>query len=128
MTKCSMRPSDRRSGASALFGRLPAELVGGAEKMSAVANTTESVHEQVILANKEFYRQIASKYDHYECCASDAFFQNVIEQDLEAIGEKLGHRREPIRCLDCGGGTGNVTLKMLRRNWQVTVVDVSSDM
>src|SRR3954453_2137718 len=128
MTKCSMRPSDRRSGASALFGRLPAELVGGAEKMSAVANTTESVHEQVILANKEFYRQIASKYDHYEYCASDAFFQNVIEQDLEIIHCALARRKDPIHCLDCGGGTGNLTLKMLRRGWLVTVVDVSSDM
>src|SRR5256885_8925 len=96
--------------------------------MSASANATESVRDQVILANQEFYRQIAVKYDHYEYCASDPFFQNVIEQDLEIIKSKLPSRSEPVRCLDCGGGTGNVALKMLRRGWQVTVVDVSADM
>jgi len=96
--------------------------------MLARANATESVRDQVILANQEFYRQIAGKYDHYEYCASDPFFQNVIEQDLEIIKQSLPPRAEPIRCLDCGGGTGNVTLKMLRRGWHVSVVDVSSDM
>src|SRR2546430_9045237 len=29
---------------------------------------------------------------------------------------------------DCGGGTGNLALKMLARGWNVTVVDVSDDM
>jgi ubiquinone/menaquinone biosynthesis C-methylase UbiE len=33
-----------------------------------------------------------------------------------------------VRCLDCGGGTGNLSLKMLEMGWDVTVVDVSSDM
>jgi SAM-dependent methyltransferase len=97
-------------------------------KMSSNANPAESLREQVILANQEFYRQIAAKYDHYEYCASDPFFQSVIEQDLDTISGKLPSRSEPIRCLDCGGGTGNVTLKMLRRGWHVTVVDVSADM
>src|SRR5256885_110149 len=97
-------------------------------EISAATNAPESAREQVILANKEFYRQIASKYDHYEYCASDAFFQNVIEEDLESIHCALAHRKDPIRCLDCGGGTGSLTLKMLRRGWLVTVVDVSSDM
>src|SRR2546423_7885757 len=94
-------------------------------EISTRTNAPESVREQVILANKEFYRQIASKYDHYEYCASDVFFQRVIEQDLEAISKKLDQRHEPIHCLDCGGGTGNLTLKMLRRGLQVTGVDGS---
>src|SRR5436305_633711 len=80
--------------------------------MSTTSNASQSVRDQVILANQEFYRQIAIKYDHYEYCASDPFFQNVIEQDLEIIKSKLPSRSEPIRCLDCGGGTGNVALKM----------------
>jgi SAM-dependent methyltransferase len=29
---------------------------------------------------------------------------------------------------DCGGGSGNISLKMLELGWDVTVVDVSSDM
>ena len=97
-------------------------------EISTRTNAPESVREQVILANKEFYRHIAGKYDHYEYCASDAFFQKSIEEDLETIQNRLPRRSCPIRCLDCGGGTGNVTLKMLRRGWRVTVVDVSLDM
>lgn len=96
--------------------------------MSAGARAAQSVSEQVVLANKEFYRQIASKYDHYEYCASDAFFQGLIEEDLNIIEQGLSTHRGDVRCLDCGGGTGNATLKMLRRGWNVTVVDVSSDM
>ncbi len=40
----------------------------------------------------------------------------------------LQHVQGPVRCLDCGGGTGNLSLKMLELGWDVTVVDVSSDM
>ncbi len=68
--------------------------------------TALPVKDQVISANIEFYREIAQKYDHYESCASDSFFQEI----------------------DCGGGTGNLTLKLLSRGWAVTVVDVSPEM
>jgi ubiquinone/menaquinone biosynthesis C-methylase UbiE len=87
-----------------------------------------SLHQQVISANVEFYKEIASKYDHYEACAVDPFFQASIENDLTTIDRAFAQRDAPIRCLDCGGGTGNITLKMLRRSWHVTVVDVSTDM
>ena len=96
--------------------------------MSLNANTADSIREQVILANKEFYREIAPKYDHYEYCASDEFFQQGIEADLAKVEEALGSSRRPLQCLDCGAGTGNITLKMLNRGWDVTVVDVSPDM
>ena len=98
------------------------------DNLSAAPIAGESAGEQVILANKAFYKEIASKYDHYEYCALDTFFQQVIEHDLDVIENRLSHPRGRIRCLDCGGGTGNVSLKMLRRGWHVTVVDVSSDM
>jgi 2-polyprenyl-3-methyl-5-hydroxy-6-metoxy-1,4-benzoquinol methylase len=98
--------------------------------MSINANTADSMRDQVILANQEFYKQIAAKYDHYEYCASDEFFQQAIEADLLHIEQAFSRRRSlaPVRCLDCGGGTGNITLKMLKRGWHVTVVDVSADM
>jgi SAM-dependent methyltransferase len=92
------------------------------------ANTASSLREQVILANRDFYKEIAGKYDRYESCACDQFFQRGIEADLAVIEKGLGDRAQPVRCLDCGGGTGNVTLKMLRRGWRVTVVDVSPEM
>jgi ubiquinone/menaquinone biosynthesis C-methylase UbiE len=87
-----------------------------------------SMHRQVISANIEFYKQIASKYDRYESCAVDSFFQASVEEDLTTVDRAFAQRGAPVHCLDCGGGTGNVTLKILRRGWQVTVVDVSADM
>jgi ubiquinone/menaquinone biosynthesis C-methylase UbiE len=98
------------------------------ETLPVTASSAETGQDQVILANKEFYKQVAQKYDDYEACASDAFFQRWIEDDLKIVERKLPKRSNAIRCLDCGGGTGNVTLKMLRRGWRVTVVDVSADM
>ena len=90
--------------------------------------SAESMQRQVIVANQEFYRQIAGKYDDYEACASDIFFQQTIEKDLDLIETRLRRPGRNVRCLDCGGGTGNLTLKMLRCGWNVTVVDVSADM
>jgi SAM-dependent methyltransferase len=86
------------------------------------ANSAETVGNEVILANQEFYKQIASKYDNYEACTSDTCFQRWLEDDLDIVERKLPERGEAVHCLDCGGGTGNVTLKMLRRGWRVTVV------
>jgi 2-polyprenyl-3-methyl-5-hydroxy-6-metoxy-1,4-benzoquinol methylase len=96
--------------------------------VSMTASSAESGRNEVILANQEFYKQIAQKYDNYEACASDAFFQRWIEDDLQIVECKLTKRGDAVHCLDCGGGTGNVTLKMLRRGWRVTVVDVSTNM
>ncbi len=90
--------------------------------------TSIPVKDQVVLANVEFYREIAQKYDHYESCTWDTFHQEMLENDVDKMGKELENQFEQIRCLDCGGGTGNLTLKLLRRGWAVTVVDVSSDM
>lgn len=82
----------------------------------------------VIEANIDFYRQIAQKYDEYETCVSDLEMQKRMEQDLDRIETLLGKAGESIECLDCGGGSGNLSLKMLRKGWSVTVVDISPDM
>jgi 2-polyprenyl-3-methyl-5-hydroxy-6-metoxy-1,4-benzoquinol methylase len=84
------------------------------------------VREQVISANVEFYKDIAKKYDNYEACASEEYFQHILEFDVEKMESLLTNH--DIHCLDCGGGSGNLTLKMLKRGWAVTVVDVSPDM
>jgi glycosyltransferase involved in cell wall biosynthesis/ubiquinone/menaquinone biosynthesis C-methylase UbiE len=89
------------------------------------AHATES---KVIIANQEFYREIASKYDRYETGTSDALVQKKLEDDLDKIGSYFASLGRPPSCLDCGGGTGNLTLKMCARGWTVTVVDVSGEM
>jgi ubiquinone/menaquinone biosynthesis C-methylase UbiE len=82
----------------------------------------------VIAANVSFYREIAAKYDQYEACACDREMQAMLNRDLDRIAKLLGARDTPIKCLDCGGGSGNLSLKMLSRGWSATVVDVSPDM
>jgi 2-polyprenyl-3-methyl-5-hydroxy-6-metoxy-1,4-benzoquinol methylase len=96
--------------------------------MASPAKAMEMAREEIIRANRQFYKEIAAKYDHYESCASDPFFQKHLEDDLEIIAASPRTRSGPMQCLDCGGGTGNLTLKMLRRGWDVVVVDVSDDM
>jgi len=84
------------------------------------------ISEEVISANVAFYREIAAKYDQYESCAMDDFYQRMLEDDLDKLRGQFA--TDSVRCLDCGGGSGNLTLKMLKRGWHVTVVDVSPDM
>jgi len=86
----------------------------------------EPLRQQVISANVDFYKEIARKYDGYEACASDEYLQEMLESDLNRMQSLLA--KERIHGLDCGGGSGNLTLKMLKRGWNVTVVDVSADM
>lgn len=84
------------------------------------------MRDQVISANVEFYKEIARKYDTYEACVSERHFQQMLESDVSRMESLLPKKK--ISCLDCGGGSGNLTLKMLARGWDVTVVDVSADM
>ncbi len=88
--------------------------------------TAEPLRDEVISANIAFYREIAQKYDQYESCASEKYYQQMLEEDLDKIQAQLPEGS--IHCLDCGGGSGNLTLRMLQRGWKVTVVDVSPDM
>jgi SAM-dependent methyltransferase len=59
-------------------------------------------------------------------------FDPLLQQGLEADLDKIGSYFVPLgrtpSCLECGGGTGNLTLKMCARGWKVTVVDVSEEM
>jgi 2-polyprenyl-3-methyl-5-hydroxy-6-metoxy-1,4-benzoquinol methylase len=79
-------------------------------------------------ANVAFFHATASKFDSYESHMFDRETQQMLEGDLNRIANRLALLRRPVRCLDCGGGTGNLTLKMLKRGWTVTAVDISSDM
>jgi 2-polyprenyl-3-methyl-5-hydroxy-6-metoxy-1,4-benzoquinol methylase len=90
-------------------------------------SSSDSLEASVVEANIEFYREIAAKYDYYESCAWDPELQQMLDCDLNCIGDLLGKGSE-VHCLDCGGGSGNLSLKMLERGWSVTVVDVSSEM
>jgi len=83
---------------------------------------------KVISANVDFYRQFAAKYDSSERYLLDPLLQQGIEEDLDKIGSYFVSIGRTPSCLECGGGTGNLTLKMCAQGWKVTVVDVSEDM
>ena len=82
----------------------------------------------VIEANRDFYDQIAQCYERYESCTFEPYFQHVLQMDLASIHSLVCDSKRTPHCLDCGGGTGNLALKMLAREWEVTVVDVSGEM
>jgi len=76
----------------------------------------------------DFYRQMAGKYDSYETYLFDPILQQSLQDDLDKIGSYFVSLGRAPSCLECGGGTGNFTLKMCARGWTVTVVDVSDEM
>jgi 2-polyprenyl-3-methyl-5-hydroxy-6-metoxy-1,4-benzoquinol methylase len=83
---------------------------------------------KVIEANMAFYRQIAQKYDSYETYLFDRVLQRSLEDDLDKIASYFASLGRAPECLECGGGTGNLTLKMCARGWKVIVVDISEHM
>src|SRR5882762_8429301 len=89
---------------------------------------TKAAEDRVIAANVDFYRQIADKYESYEPYLFDKILQQSLEADLDKIGSYFASLGRAPSCLECGGGTGNLTLKMCARGWTVTVVDVSDEM
>jgi len=87
-----------------------------------------AVQGEVISANVQLYRQVAGKYDEYEVCVQDRRLQAMLRADVSRIAGLVSASSGSIKCLDCGGGSGNLSLKMLEMGWDVTVVDVSPDM
>jgi SAM-dependent methyltransferase len=83
---------------------------------------------EVIQANVDFFKGFADKYDRYESPVFDPFFQEMLIDDLDRITASFEHASVRPSALDCGGGTGNISLKLLERGWRVSVVDVSPDM
>jgi SAM-dependent methyltransferase len=95
---------------------------------SGNAQRRRAAEAKVIAANVDFYRQVASKYDSSEGYLFDPLLQQGIEEDLDKISSYFVSIGRTPSCLECGGGTGNLTLKMCARGWRVTVVDVSEEM
>ena len=95
--------------------------------MSESVGHRSAAEAKVIEANVAFYLEIARKYDTYETYVFDPVLQQSLEDDLDRIASHLALPGR-LSCLECGGGTGNLTLKMCKRGWAVTVVDVSEKM
>jgi 2-polyprenyl-3-methyl-5-hydroxy-6-metoxy-1,4-benzoquinol methylase len=96
-------------------------------KYAQIVKSTSAATE-VVQANVDFFRSFAHKYDQYESPVFDPFFQQMLMDDLDRITANFNHPLTRPTALDCGGGTGNISLKLLARGWSVSVVDVSPDM
>lgn len=96
--------------------------------MSERAGHRSVAEGKVIEANVAFYLQMAEKYDTYETYLFNSALQKSLEDDLDKIASHFDLLGRSPFCLECGGGTGNLTLKMCKRGWTVTVVDVSAKM
>lgn len=83
---------------------------------------------KVIEANVDFYRHLAHKYDRSEGFLFDPLLERSLEGDLDKVNSYFARLGRVPRCLECGGGTGRLTMKMCARGWKVTVVDVSQEM
>jgi SAM-dependent methyltransferase len=114
--------SDPRSDRNETQGMPPGDF---SDRKTSRARGAE---DRVIAANVEFYRRIADKYESYEPYLFDKVLQKGLQDDLDKIGSYFAPLGRAPSCLECGGGTGNLTLKMCARGWNVTVVDISEHM
>jgi len=91
-------------------------------------NVLESASSEVIAANVEMYRCHGKSYDQMWGSSFGPCLDATLQSDLNRIAGHYSGSPESLRCLDCGAGTGAVTLNMLARGWSVTALDVSPDM
>jgi 2-polyprenyl-3-methyl-5-hydroxy-6-metoxy-1,4-benzoquinol methylase len=77
-------------------------------------------------ANRWFYSQTAALYDATE--APRGANQAKLEDNIDRVLEVLGKRQEEIRALDACGGSGNISLRLLRRGIQPTLADISPEL
>ena len=91
-------------------------------------NILESASSRVIAANVEMYRSHSKSYDQSWESSFGRSLDAELKSDLDRIAANFSGSPESFRCLDCGAGTGAVTLDMLARGWAVTAIDVSPDM
>jgi SAM-dependent methyltransferase len=90
--------------------------------------TIDPLSADVIAANVAMYRDLAKRYDHCWRSVLGDDVDPALQRDLDMITSSCSPESGRLRCLDCGAGTGAITLNMLARGWVVTAVDVSPEM
>jgi 2-polyprenyl-3-methyl-5-hydroxy-6-metoxy-1,4-benzoquinol methylase len=84
--------------------------------------------EDVVEANREFYRQTAETYDLTETCVVSPHAQQMLDSDLMLILELLSKPVGELHALDACGGSGNVATKLLKYGVTVTLCDISPEL
>lgn len=92
-----------------------------------MTNITPATAEKIIASNREVHRKEADIYDSMHSEIFGSHEQRRFNSDLESICRHFA-AGAAIRVLDLGCGTGNLTLKYLRRGFSVQAVDLSPEM
>ena len=77
-------------------------------------------------ANRCYFSQRAALFEATE--TPRGAHQAKLEADIDRVLEVLGKRPEEIRALDACGGSGNISLMLLRRGIQPTLADISPEL
>ena len=85
-------------------------------------NTSEEL--ALIARNRRAHDHIADQYDQKHSEIYNTFEQARLEQVLEEVITRMEVPEPHI--LDVGAGTGNISIKLIKRNCYVTALDVSN--
>lgn len=85
-------------------------------------------YERVAEANKQSYKKSANRYDKTETCVVSRRLQIKLQKDLDAILAQINGSDNKLHALDACGGSGNASLKLLKRNVEVTLCDISPEL
>jgi len=88
---------------------------------------TLNIGDKIRRANIKVHRLEASIYDAVHPEIFGSFEQRKIARDLDLIASIMPGD-SAVRVLDIGCGTGNLTLRYLKRGYQVRAVDISLEM
>lgn len=89
----------------------------------------EISREDIIKSNLNLHENTADQYDDIHYYLRNTFEQSILLEDLSQIHQQLqGRVGEPVRYLDLGCGTGNLTMKLLSLGGHVVGVDLSPAM
>lgn len=83
--------------------------------------------EKVRRENVRMHDRDSRIYDMRHAYMRDRAFQEGLRKDFALLKSRLG-RHELATVLDCGAGTGNLSLKFLDCGWRVTALDISPGM
>jgi len=82
-------------------------------------------YRKIAEANRAYYSQTAGLYDATETCVQDEEVQGQLESDLDRVLAAVNKPVREVSALDACGGSGNISMKLLRRGAKVVLADIS---
>lgn len=86
-----------------------------------------TAYKKIAEANREIYAKVAGLYDETETCVTDPGVQSELEATLDRVLALLALPGK-ILALDACGGSGNISLKLMRRGIKVVLTDISPEL